>query len=280
MTLPMTMPSLPCPLCTFAQAPRFAEVSDRLYFRCDRCRLIFLDPEQQPAPETARAHYDLHENDPADPRYRAFLDQLAAPLVDRLRAGDCGLDYGSGPGPTLSIMLQERGFPTDIYDPFYAPERSVLERKYDFIACTEVVEHFSRPAVEFDRLNRMLQPGGWLGIMTQMRDDSRPFQSWRYVQDPTHIAFYHADTMRWLALRFGWVLENPIPNPAVNLFYKPSKRDLTRSRLPGDPAGLGSPDTVDQLRRRISCDVQGEGMRMHNPLSELVLRPRFAWLRL
>ncbi len=166
-----------------------------------------LAPEQRPASTAERQHYATHENDPADTRYRAFLDRLALPLVERVPAGAEGLDYGAGPGPTLSVMLAERGFRTAVYDPFFAPDPGPLRRSYDFITCTEVVEHFHSPADEFDRLNRLLRPGGWLGVMTEMLREGRAFADWHYIRDPTHVCFYRPATMVWIATRFGWTIE-------------------------------------------------------------------------
>ena len=40
-----------------------------------------------------RAKFDLHRNNPADPRYRAFLARLASPLCEGLPAGSSGLDF-------------------------------------------------------------------------------------------------------------------------------------------------------------------------------------------
>jgi hypothetical protein len=168
-----------------------------------------------------RARYETHDNDPSDQRYRAFLYRLFAPLIARLPAGAAGLDYGSGPGPTLSVMLAEAGFATSIYDPFFAPDGATLRRSYDFITCTETVEHFYSPAQEFERLDQMLRPGGWLGIMTEMREEDRVFSSWWYVRDPTHVCFYHADTMAWIAARYGWTMERPYRT--VTLFHKPAR---------------------------------------------------------
>ncbi len=162
---------------------------------------------------------ETHENDPTDPGYRAFLDRLASPLIERLPAGAEGLDYGAGPGPTLSKMLEEAGHPTAVYDPFFAPDRSRLDRTYDFITCTETAEHFHAPGEEFVRLDGLLRQAGWLGLMTEVRDESRPFESWWYVRDATHVCFYSADTLRWIGDRFDWELERPHRN--VALFRKP-----------------------------------------------------------
>ena len=216
----MTMAVPPdCPLCRSTRTRPFAHAHGRRYFECEVCRLVFLSPGDRLDAAAERAHYGTHRNDPADPGYRAFLDRLAAPLVERLTPGAEGLDYGSGPGPTLSPMLEERGFPMRVYDPFFAPDEAPLRRTYDFVTCTETAEHFFRPAAEFDRLDRLLRPGGWLGVMTEWLREGAVFEGWRYARDPTHVCFYRPETMAWIAAHRGWLLESP--RPGVFLFRKP-----------------------------------------------------------
>ena len=166
--------------------------------------------------EAERAHYLTHENDPADPRYRAFLGQLWQPLRERLPAGAHGLDYGSGPGPTLHRMAAEDGFPCAHYDPFFTPDPSCLDRTYAFVTCSETAEHFHRPAREFARLGKLLQPGGWLGVMTERLPAAASFPEWYYLRDPTHVCFYAEETFRWIAANFGFG-EPEFPGPRVCL---------------------------------------------------------------
>jgi 2-polyprenyl-3-methyl-5-hydroxy-6-metoxy-1,4-benzoquinol methylase len=161
-----------------------------------------------PSAAEERARYETHENDPADPGYRAFLDRLATPLVDRLAPGMQGLDVGSGPGPTLSIMLGERGFPTAIWDPFFAPDPAPLARTWDFVTCTETVEHFHDPARDWARLFTLVRPGGWLAVMTEPLGDE-PLETWWYARDPTHVALHRTETLEWIAARWGAALERP-----------------------------------------------------------------------
>jgi hypothetical protein len=97
-------------------------VHGRRYGTCAACGLIQVTREDHLTPAAERAHYGTHRNDPADPGYRTFLDRLCAPLVQRLPPGAEGLDYGSGPGPTLSVMLEEQGFPMRVYDPHFADD--------------------------------------------------------------------------------------------------------------------------------------------------------------
>ena len=222
------MPQDPCPLCQSPTTHHFASVHRRTYLECPTCTLVFLTPSERLGPDTERAHYLTHENDPNDARYREFLDRLAIPLTARLSPGARGLDVGSGPGPTLSLMLQERGFPMETYDPYFAPNPSVLEQSYDFITATETVEHFYDPGNEFARLTKLLRPGGFLGVMTEMLLDDRPFDKWHYPRDPTHVSFYRRSTMDWIAQHFRYELEFPRPN--VALFRKLDQKTYGMTR--------------------------------------------------
>jgi len=89
------------------------------------------------------------------------------------------------------------------------------DQAYDFITCTETAEHFVDPRAEFDRFDVLLRPGGWLGVMTEVLDEDRIFETWRYARDPTHVCFYGRRTFDWIADRFGWALERPHPNVAL-----------------------------------------------------------------
>lgn len=194
------MPS--CPLCESAPANEFCRDLRRRYFQCAECALIFADPAARLKPDEEKAVYDQHQNSPGDPRYRHFLNRIAEPLVERLgKPGLQGLDFGSGPGPTLSAMLAEQGYDMSVYDPFYAPDASVLNRRYDFVTCTEAIEHFHTPGKEWRLLLDLVKPGGWLGIMTRLVPESGDFSNWHYKIDPTHVSFFSRGTFRHLARR-------------------------------------------------------------------------------
>ncbi len=204
-----------CPLCGTPDAFAFARVHERDYFSCGTCALVHLERSQRLTSERERVHYGTHQNSPDDPRYRAFLAQLAEPLVERLSPGAVGIDIGSGPGPTLSVMFEEQGFPTSDYDPFFAPDALLLHRAYDFVSCSETVEHFFSPGDEFRQLDRLLRPGGWLGIMTTVLRADEDFTAWHYPRDPTHVSFYRPSTFEWIAAEYGWTLVRPHPNVAL-----------------------------------------------------------------
>lgn len=188
-----------CPLCRTAGGEVFFRDARRDYFRCSRCLLVFVPPTQFLTEAEEKAEYDLHRNSPEDLGYRRFLGRIFTPMKERLSPQSFGLDFGSGPGPTLSVMFGEAGHNMAIYDPFYAPGPSVFSVAYDFITATEVVEHLHHPGRELDRLWSILRPGGWLGVMTKLVIDREKFAGWHYRNDPTHICFFSAQTFKWLA---------------------------------------------------------------------------------
>jgi len=219
----------PCPLCHVSRAEPFETVGGRGFLACEECGLVFVERRALPSPQAERAHYDLHQNSPADPAYRRFLSQLTDPLVTRLTAGAEGLDYGCGPGPAVGAMLAERGLKVRDYDPIFAPDAQALARDYDFIVCTEVAEHFHEPGEAFRELGRLLRPGGWLGVMTSLLTPEIEFGRWGYVRDPTHVAFYRPRTLAWIAARMGWALDTD--ERRVALFRKAGVRAEDSARV-------------------------------------------------
>ncbi len=196
-----------CPLCCSRQNRLFFQGKDRPFYQCHVCLLVFVPASHYLSIEAERGHYRQHDNHPEDPGYRAFLSRLCVPLCKRLAPHSSGLDFGSGPGPTLSVMLEETGHKVAIYDPAFAPDMLVLNRQYQFITATEVVEHLHTPGKILNQLNAILLPGGWLGIMTSLAPDKRRFPDWHYKNDPTHVCFYSSETFGYIAHRFHYDLE-------------------------------------------------------------------------
>jgi SAM-dependent methyltransferase len=211
-----------CPLCSCREVVDFFEDKYRNYLRCPCCQLIFVPGKYWLSAENEKATYDLHENDVRDRGYRQFLSRLSTPLLERLGAKQKGLDFGCGPGPTLSVLFAEQGHQMDLYDPFYYNDPRVFEKKYDFICATEVVEHLRDPHRQLAALFMMLKQGGWLGIMTKLVTDKHAFSTWHYIRDMTHICFYSQSTFEYLAQRFNAEL-NIVANDVILLNKKKEK---------------------------------------------------------
>lgn len=171
-------------------------------FKCPQCSLVFKNPSEHLNEEEDFRRYSLHQNNSADPGYVNFLNKLLGPLAEFLPEKFCALDFGCGPGPTLSRMMEEKGGTVFNYDPIFHKNDSLLNDKYDVVTATEVVEHFKTPDLDWEKLVGLVAPGGLLAIMTQFLGSAIDYHKWWYKNDPTHVVFYNEKTFQFLADKF------------------------------------------------------------------------------
>jgi SAM-dependent methyltransferase len=188
-----------CPLCKERRSALYHENALRSFWRCECCGLVFVPPEYLLTAEEEQRRYVLHENCLEDEGYCQFLTKLLDPMVVRLAEGAAGLDYGCGPGPVLAELFRRKGFACEVYDPFFYDDRSVLARSYDFVSCSEVIEHCYDPRQVLRTLLSLVRPGGLVGIMTQWVISQERFRRWRYIDDETHVCFFSPETWQWVA---------------------------------------------------------------------------------
>ncbi len=191
---------MPCPLCLNSGVSKILPG----YFVCPGCDLRYLDPVHHLNASEEEHRYRQHNNDVHDPAYQQFVAPLYHLLKPRLSDHAQGLDFGAGSGPVLAHLFSKEGHPMALYDPFFWPNRACLNQRYDFIVASEVAEHFYHPRQEFQQLQCLLKPGGWLGLMTLLYEPSIDFAAWYYRRDPTHVVFYSRLTMKWLADWMGF----------------------------------------------------------------------------
>ena len=196
-----------CSLCQSDKTSHFHKEESRQFLICLNCEYVFVPKIYQLSEDEEKLRYDTHNNDPKDIRYRQFLSQLSEPLLKKISDNSFGLDFGSGPGPTLSLMLEDYGHKVALFDKFYAKDTSVFNRKYDFITATEVIEHLSNPMTEINRLIKCLNDGGYLAVMTQILTSKINFSNWYYKNDPSHIGFFSKKTLKYLASNFDLEVE-------------------------------------------------------------------------
>jgi hypothetical protein len=156
-----------CPLCGSAGAPEWYREPQREYWRCESCGLVFLSPEQRLDFEAEVERYRLHRNSEHDSAYLEFLSRLAEPMIARVPVGAVGLDYGCGPAPALALLMTRSGRPTVSYDPVFHPRVAVLTTQYNFVTCSEVLEHAHHPLTVLRVLQRLVAHGGRIGVMTR-----------------------------------------------------------------------------------------------------------------
>ncbi|MAY91247.1 MAG: methyltransferase type 12 [Rickettsiales bacterium] len=196
-----------CIVCHNYSAKVFVVLKEKKYWKCNFCNAKFLDKKNFLDSKLEKQHYLKHENDLNHLGYRKFLSKLSNPLVKKISNNDVGLDFGCGHVPVLADILSISGFKLELYDPFFYPNKKNLKRKYDFITCSEVAEHFFNPFYEFNLLNKLLKPKGIIALMTCFMTSDDLFENWYYRRDPTHVVFYNEKTFKIIASQRDWKFE-------------------------------------------------------------------------
>ena len=179
-----------CKVCKSHNFNFFLQLGELLYWECNTCGAKFLDPKNYVSNSYEKKHYLKHNNLINDINYKNFLLKLIKPLKNKISTNDIGLDYGCGFAPALASIFKSYGYKVELYDPFSFPNKDVFLKKYKFITCSEVVEHFFKPYEEFDKINNLLDNNSWFGVMTTFLPKNNLFENWYYRRDPTHVVFY------------------------------------------------------------------------------------------
>ncbi|AVR45911.1 methyltransferase [Christiangramia fulva] len=203
-----------CSLCN-AGTRKFEIFQKREFLQCTNCKAILLHFKNYLSPETEKARYKLHENDVEDEGYIRFVQPLVERIIQDFPNTSRGLDFGCGTGPVATTELKKQGFEISLYDPYFMPDPQVLKSKYDFIFCSEVMEHFHKPASEFALLKSLLKDQGKIYCKTSLWNENIDFETWYYKNDPTHVIFYHSESLHWIKEKFRFRKLEILPNLIV-----------------------------------------------------------------
>jgi SAM-dependent methyltransferase len=201
--------------CTLCDEPlnHFYTRLKKEYYHCGNCFSISMGENCRMDSYSEKSHYEKHENDVYDLGYQNFVSPIVNAIVSQFSKTHHGLDFGSGTAPVITKMLQDLEYNILPYDFYFANHPKLLEKKYDYIACCEVMEHFYHPKKEFEMLAKMLKPNGKLFCKTSLYSEQINFDSWYYKNDLTHVFFYHEKTIAWIAKEFNfksYLIENKL----------------------------------------------------------------------
>lgn len=177
--------------------------SKKNYFECLDCGFVFFNTERRINVEEEILRYHTHEIKLDDAGSVNFVKKILDYGLNYI-TGSKILDYGCGNAFITQYILKNSNFCIDSYDPVF--NNISLDQKYDLIVCSEVVEHFRDPTLEFKKLFELLNDSGVLAISTSIFSKSINFDTWYYVNDDTHFSIYSKSTIDYICKNFGFEL--------------------------------------------------------------------------
>ncbi len=192
-----------CPLCKSGNEKKeFLTNFSKRFIHCADCDLIFALKKDLPTIDEELQRYQKHQNSILNEGYVQFLNRIVQPATTFLNDKKQGLDYGCGPNPTLSLLINQLGLECENYDPIFFPE--FPQKQYEFIFATECLEHFHYPNSDFEKISNLILPDGILAIMTEFWQSEEQFKSWYYTRDWTHVSLFHLNTFKWICKNWGY----------------------------------------------------------------------------
>ena len=193
-----------CSLCS--NECQIIDTPKRKFYNCPKCDFIFVDDIHIVSQEIEKARYLNHNNNFENLGYvNMFEDFLKKTFNNDFTNIKTALDYGCGTEPVLAKILNTKGVKTEYYDPYFFPKKIFINKKYDLIISTEVIEHIREPLKIFDLFSNHINSNGKLALMTYFHPrDKKQFLNWWYIQDITHISFYSEITIKFIAEKFGF----------------------------------------------------------------------------
>ena len=206
-----------CKVCESSTTAIKDSKKELIYYRCSSCGFIYLDDSFMIDEHREKKQYDQHNNSLENEGYVAmfetFIDDAIAPYLKNIQTA---LDFGSGPEPVFSKLLERRGLEVDIYDLYFSPKKVYEHKKYDLISSTEVFEHLSRPIEILEELVSSLNNNAYVALMTKFPpSNDEEFLAWWYRRDPTHISFFTPKSFEVMAKKVGLKVLKILKNNVV-----------------------------------------------------------------
>ncbi len=180
-----------CPICK-----KEGSEAKNLVYKCSTCHLLYKDTSLYKNSLEEKNRYDFHKFDKNDVNYINQFKELFLEYIDPYLKRGVFLDFGSGKYSVLLTQIPDT-FEKHEYDLYYHNDLNYLNRHYDIIVLTEVIEHLKDPLSVLSNLTSLLKKNGYLLIKTMFYPEK--IDNWWYLRDITHYTFYNYDTFCYLA---------------------------------------------------------------------------------
>jgi 2-polyprenyl-3-methyl-5-hydroxy-6-metoxy-1,4-benzoquinol methylase len=229
-----------CPVCGHSANPAVARFPRRSYFRCRRCRVLYLADFGLPAADYGPSYFfeeyrrqygrTYLEDFPAIQEAGRQRLRILAPLLPQEAGRDAPprlLDVGCAYGPFLQAA-RENGLKAEGLEVAGEAVRHVREKLglacrqgdflqvqlppggYDAVTLWYVLEHFRNTAAALEQANRLLRPGGVLALSTPSASGISALRSLRRflaASPADHFTIWTPALAGPLLRRFGFRLK-------------------------------------------------------------------------
>ncbi|MGB1883265.1 MAG: class I SAM-dependent methyltransferase [Gammaproteobacteria bacterium] len=239
---PDVVAAQPCAVCEARESRLFAEIDGWSYQQCSRCAFVFVVPmpaqdelntlyqgDEKPGgseSDAAEQHPEAGAHDQGYPKARsrhrrALLRSLRLwPLLWHKRVIDVGCGGGFMAGAFQRFGADASGLDIDRQAIRYARARYPkcnfycqsfedfeVDRPYDFVYSSELIEHVARLDNYMDLIRRLTHAGSHVLITTPDLGSPRvptPVTDWDVFGPPYHVQFFDRDNLALLFERAGF----------------------------------------------------------------------------
>lgn len=226
----------PCRVCGGRDAAPYAAKDGYRFVRCGGCGFVYLDP--MPSPRTLAALYGGDAGEISAERYPKAASRMRRARIKALRfaryfRGGKALDIGCGGGFVVEAMRRRgawaagldidaraiayaRGHFPDCA--FFCEDFATFAARglvFDFVYCSEVIEHLPDLDGFMRLLAGALRPGGRVFLTTPDIGHRRvpaDVTAWDMFSPPRHVQFFDVQTIRILFARYGFEILRRYPN--------------------------------------------------------------------
>lgn len=206
-----------CRLCD-GPSPHIGQSNNFPVYRCSHCGFLFAEGDFfSMSPE------DIYDNYGGNDEYLAKKDKKlkrSGRRIARYKSWTNGrrfLEIGCNVGiateaarlqgfeasgidvDNVAIRVAEREFPQCAFANESIEKRADTGQQYDFMFCSEVIEHVPDPRSFLTSMKKLLAPGGVIWLSTpnagHWRVPSNPLE-WKELIPPFHIGMFSAENMR------------------------------------------------------------------------------------
>lgn len=239
----------PCACCGATERAHFAEVGDYRYVSCLRCGFVFLAPMPHEDELLAYYQHDRGITEHYYPKSRSRRRKASWKVLSlygyiaRRRVLDVGCGGGfmtdalrrfaaSAVGVDVNaqaIAYARRHFPACSFHVVRELGAFANERKaaFDFVYCSEVLEHVADPNALLAAIAELLAPDGRLLLTTpDLGSPRRPANvlDWDVFSPPEHVQFFTQSTLSALLARHGLAIGTVLRDTKTGLKVLAAKR--------------------------------------------------------